>query len=518
MNGKRFLSVMLTFAVYFYCSASSATDSFAKTTHLGEYPSYPKIVYSSGTKAEKIKRGEYLVKMGDCIACHTAPHGGKAFAGGLGIKTPFGTLYTPNITPNKETGIGGWSDNDFIKAMHEGISPKGHYYYPAFPFYYFNIIKTQDLLDIHAYLNAIPSVHQKNKKDTIIFPFNWRFLQIGWRLLFFTFHKKGPYRYNPKESQAWNRGYYLVNGLAHCGMCHTPSYYLIWKKFPLAAPIQKYALTGNMVQGFYAPNITSTLLKNVSLKELANVFLKDKLIGNGEVQGPMKDANHDSLKYLTKNDIKAIDIYLLSIKNKEPPKPSHTHQSGLAQGKTIYNQYCSSCHTTGAGGAPKIGDNVAWAPRLKEGLNSLYKDAINGIGGMPAKGMCLSCTNQEIQYAVNYIISKSTSSTSRTAGTGTSAQSTKKLTMADGKHIYETHCALCHDKGKQHLNAPVFGNKQQWKPIIKQGLDVVLMHTIKGYGNMPARGGCTTCNDAEIKAAVKYMVQNSQTGKDYSLW
>lgn len=493
-----------------------ATGAYTATIHKEKYPEYPTIQYGTGEKAQQIKRGEYLVKMGDCIACHTAPKGGKPFAGGYPVKTPFGTIYTPNITPDKKMGIGNWSDADFIKAMRQGISPTGHYYYPAFPFPYFNKVTTKDLLAIRAYLNAIPPVQQVNKKTDLTFPFNWRFLQLGWRMMFFQFQKTGPYKPNPNKSAAWNRGNYLVNGLGHCGMCHTPSYYLLSKKYPLGAPIKKYALAGTMVDGFYAPNITSTLLKNTPLEEFANVFLKDRLIGGGEVQGPMKEANHDSLKYLTMDDIKAIDTYLLSVKSEVPPKPSHSHQSGLAQGKDTYNTYCTGCHTTGAGGAPKIGDAAAWKPLLKQGMNTLYKNAINGIRGMPPKGTCTSCTNQDIQYAVNYIVSTVKPGAAK-ATTKPKPKPIKKLTMDDGKKLYEQHCASCHNPGTA-ADAPKLGDEKTWKPIIAQGVDVVIMHTIKGYGQMAPRGGCKKCDDAEIKAAVKYMLQRSQTGKDYSLW
>ncbi len=497
---------------------AAPSDNFTQTVHKDGYPTYPTVNYGTGAKAEQLKRGEYLVKLGDCIACHTAPNGGKTFAGGYPVETPFGTIYTPNITPDKETGIGNWTQADFDKAVTEGISPQGHYYYPAFPFYFFNILTPQDLKDMKAYLDVIPAVHQENKKSDLSFPFNWRFLQLGWRMMFFTFQKPGPYQPDPKQSALWNRGNYLVNGLGHCGMCHTPSYYLFSKKYPLAVPMRKYDFTGDMVQGFYAPNITSTLLKDTPVQELADVFLKDRLIGGGEVQGPMKEANHDSLKYLTMEDIKAIDTYLVSVKSKTPPVPSHTHKSGLDQGSGTYEKYCAGCHATGAGGAPKVGDSAAWEPRLKLGLNALYKNAINGIGGMPAKGTCMSCTTQDIQYAVNYMVNQSKPGAVGEQTQTTTVKALPKLTMQDGKKIYGTHCAECHAPGTKAPNSPIVGNQQQWAPIIAKGMDVVILNAIQGYGKMAPRGGCTTCTDAEIKAAVKYMVQNSQTGKDYSLW
>src|SRR3990167_3874965 len=144
---KSFFCIIFTLASIFVVTSAHATDPYAQTTHGGEYPSYPVINYGVGEKAEQLKRGEYTTKLGDCIACHTAPHGGKPFAGGFPVETPFGTIYTPNITADKKTGLGHWSEADFIHAMQEGISPHGKYYYPAFPYLYFNIVTTQDLQD-----------------------------------------------------------------------------------------------------------------------------------------------------------------------------------------------------------------------------------------------------------------------------------------------------------------------------------------------------------------------------------
>lgn len=495
--------------------STSSLSAGAESSQIENYAVYPSLNYGSGARAEQLKRGEYLVKLGDCIACHTAPKGGQSFAGGYPVDTPFGTIYSPNITPDKSTGIGKWTLADFNRAMREGISPEKHYYYPAFPFLYFNILTDQDLQDIKAYLDAIPAVNQANKKNELMFPFNWRFLQLGWRTLFFHYQKTGPYVNDVHQSALWNRGNYLVNGLGHCGMCHTPSHYLLSEKYPLAAPKHKYDFTGAMVQGFYAPDISSNFLKNVPLDEFADVFLKDRMIGGGEVVGPMKEANHDSLQYLTFEDIKAIDVYLVSVKSKIPPKKTST-APGLTQGKEIYEKYCAGCHTTGAGGAPKIGDVVAWNEKMKPGIKTLYTNALNGIGGMPKKGTCINCTTEEIQYAVDYIVSESKLSSEIPATA--KVPPLKKLTMADGKHLYEMYCAVCHAPGSNYPNAPTLGDQPAWKPIIKQGMDQLILHTIQGYGHMPPRGGCMKCNDAEIKAAVKYMVQNSQTGRDYRLW
>jgi cytochrome c5 len=507
MIGKKFFTYsVFTLILMTAHSAASADDV--------QYPVYPTVAPNATASADQLQRGEYLTKLGDCIACHTAP-GGKAFAGGLPIDTPFGAIYTPNISPDNETGLGQWSEQDFIRAMREGISPKGQYYYPAFPYLYFNTLTDEDLKDIWDYLRATPAINQANRKNSMMFPFNWRFLQLGWRVMFFDTQKTGPFHPNANQSAEWNRGNYLVNGLGHCAMCHSPSYYLMSEKYSLGAPMRKYDFTGAMVQGYYAPNITSALLEKTSVKEFSKVFLEDRLIGGGAVQGPMKEANQNSLKYLSPDDIKAIHTYLVSVKNPSRPKPT-SHSTGSSKGADIYEQYCTGCHTTGAGGAPKLGDAAAWGPRLKQGMDLLYKNAIDGIGGMPPKGTCVSCTDQEIKDAVDYIAKESSSGSGE--ATTTVAKAIPRLTMADGKHIYDKYCAVCHAPGTNYLNAPVIGDQPTWAPIISQGVDVVIMRTIQGYGHMAPRGGCSTCNDAQVKAAVLYMLQNSQTGKDYSLW
>lgn len=468
------------------------------------FPKYPTI-NSKNKNAEQIKRGEYLVKAGDCIACHTnTPEKGKTFAGGLPMQTPFGIIYSPNITPDKETGIGKWTDEQFIKAMREGISPSGHHYYPAFPYLYFNKVSTEDLLAIKAYIDSTPPIHQENLKNKMVWPFNWRFLQFGWRLLFFNPEATGPYKFNPDKSEAWNRGAYLVEGLGHCAMCHTPSYYLFSKELPLGAPIKKYHLIGSPVQGYQAPNITKANLENVSTEELYKVFTEDRMIGGGHIEGPMLEANHDSLRYLTKEDVNAIATYLKTVESKTPPRPKGP------VGKGIYENYCAGCHATGAAGAPKYGDAYSWDNATKKGLDKVYANAINGIGGMPAKGTCATCNNDDIKQAVDYML------LSVKGKTGKAAQKPKQLTLKDGKAIYQKDCAVCHDSGFKGAQKP--GDKKAWKPVIDAGFLNAYLNVVTGRKGHPPRGACVHCTDDELLAAVKYMLQQSASDKNYTLW
>jgi mono/diheme cytochrome c family protein len=189
---------------------------------IGTYPTYPEIDYGSGEQTAAIKRGEYLVKIGDCIACHAATEpGSKAFAGGLPIATPFDTFFTPNITPDKETGIGQWTEAEFIKAMHEGVRPDGSNSFPAFPYIFFNRVRDADLKDIWTYLKTLAPVMQESKGNTLPFPLDVRSAQYGWKMLFF-YPDRDVSTEDPARSETWNRGAYLVNGLGHCSMCYTP--------------------------------------------------------------------------------------------------------------------------------------------------------------------------------------------------------------------------------------------------------------------------------------------------------
>jgi cytochrome c5 len=476
------------------------------TTYFPEYPA----TNTAGKDPSLVKRGEYLAKAGDCIACHTnTPEKGTAFAGGLPMHTPFGTIYSPNITPDKATGIGNWTDEQFIKAMREGISPQGHYYYPAFPYYYFNKITTDDLIAIKAYLDSIPAISQKNRPVEMVKPFNQRFLQFGWRELFFRPQNTGPFQTNPNKSPVWNRGAYLVDGLGHCSMCHSPSYHIISESLPLGAPIRKYDLTGATVQGFFAPNISKANLATISDEEITRVFTEDHLIGGGNVEGPMLEVNHDSLKYLSQSDLSAIATYLKSVQSQTPPKPAVSGGPGAA----VYESNCAGCHATGAGGAPKFGDASSWGAVLKQPAKDVYLKAMIGVGGMPAKGSCISCNEVEIKQAVDFMLAAAKGDT----GEGVAkAPKPKPLTLADGKRIYDTNCSVCHKVGFK--GAPIPGDKKTWQAAIAAGfLETYLNVETGSKGHIP-QGACPDCNDAEVKAAVKYMMQKSDPTNDYELW
>ena len=272
----------------------------------GYYPAYPPMKTTADpVKNSEIQHGEYLAKMGDCISCHTNVKDGKpAFSGTFALKTPLGTFYSPNITPDKETGIGNWTEQDFIRALKEGRDPQGHNYLPVFPFVYFSKMSENDMKALYAYFMSIPPVHQNNK--SLPFPY-WlpgvRFSVWGWKLLFF-FPQDDAITYDPEHSSAWNRGKYIVDSLGHCSMCHTPLNFL-------GSPKQAYYLTGGFIDGYWAPNITKYGLHSANKKQVADVFSKHELINQaGPVTGPMAEVNHISLQYTTDEDRLAMATYL----------------------------------------------------------------------------------------------------------------------------------------------------------------------------------------------------------------
>src|SRR6476619_6297129 len=198
--------------------------------------------------AALLAKGEYLARAGDCIACHTAREG-KIFAGGLPMKTPFGTLYTSNITPDPQTGIGMWTSDQYYQMMHNGRFPDGGLVYPAMPFASYTKVTREDSDAIYAYLRSIPPVKQRNREHDLKFPFSNRSLILGWRTLFFN---EGVYKPDQTKSAEWNRGAYLVEGLGHCGMCHTAIN-------ALGGSSESQAFEGGLIpmQNWYAPSLTS---------------------------------------------------------------------------------------------------------------------------------------------------------------------------------------------------------------------------------------------------------------------
>lgn len=493
-------------------STKSSENSHIDALYLDNlYPKYPKTLPATGLKQKLIKKGEYLAKLGDCIACHTdVKSGGKPYAGGLPIDTPFGRFYSPNITSDKETGIGLWTESEFVRSMHEGKGKKGENLFPVYPYLYFAKVSEQDARALYAYLMNVPPVNRKN--NPLGFPFNMpgsRQSLIGWKLLFFGEKERTQYQYEPHQSKEWNRGAYIVQGLGHCGMCHTPMNVF-------GAPKNEYFLTGTFIDGYWAPNISSEGLRSSSRLEVAEVFKNSVLLNNaGPVAGPMAEVNHNSLSHLTKSDRLAIATYLKTVVSQERVGVHEASSADptLKRGKQVYKKACILCHQDSKMGAPKIGNGNGWLDRLKQqGIQSLYRHTINGYNQMPLRGACVSCSDNDLISAVDYMINQSL--------TPSQWLITKKgnptKEISSGVEVYQENCSVCHEKGQ--LGAPKVGDKQVWKPLIEKNMDVLVANTVNSKSH-PKNGGCKHCTTTEVIEAVKFMVTKSADDKgNYSLW
>ncbi len=272
---------------------------------------------AAGIEEEKgdATRGAYVMRLGGCVACHTdAKNKGAPLTGGLALKSPFGTFYTPNITPDRETGIGGWSTADFIRAMTQGLTPKGEHYYPSFPYTSYTRMSRRDLVDLKAYLDSLKPVRKAVRPHDMAFPFNIRKMLFGWKMLFF---EPGPFKPDPTKSASWNRGAYIVNGPSHCGECHTARNYF-------GATGDAYALAGTRAgpEGKPVPNITSHIRQGIgkwSEADLLELFESGGLPDGDEVGGAMAEVVEEGSGHWTEQDRKAVVEYLLSLPARATP-------------------------------------------------------------------------------------------------------------------------------------------------------------------------------------------------------
>jgi len=300
-----------------------------------------------------LARGEYLARLGDCVACHTE-RGSEPFAGGLAMPTPFGTLYTPNITPDPQYGIGKWSADDFWRALHEGRGRDGELLYPAFPYPNYTKVTRADSDAIYQYLRSLRSAKKKNRPHELRFPYNQRELLLGWRALYFD---AGEFSPRAGESAEWNRGAYLVEGLGHCNACHTSRNFL-------GATVKDKELAGGVIplQDWYAPSLTSNRETGLGQWDIDDVvsLLRAGISRRGAVFGPMAQVVHDSLQYMTVEDTRAMAVFLKSLTTggtpDEPVQLRATEEQGKAAyeaGAKIYDTHCKACHQpTGMGYPP----------------------------------------------------------------------------------------------------------------------------------------------------------------------
>jgi mono/diheme cytochrome c family protein len=353
---------------------------------------------------EDVAHGKALVEAGDCASCHTADPV-KPFAGGKRIDTPFGAIYSPNLTPDRDTGIGGWSDQDFYTALRYGVAPNGSRYYPAFPYPNFTKLTRDDILSIRAYLATLAPFNNTAPKPELRFPLNFRVLMRAWDYLFF---KPGIFEPDQNKSAAWNRGGYLITGLSHCGACHTP-------KNVFGADRRGRALAGGPVQGWFAPRLDGAArsgLKSWSVDDIVE-YLQSGRNAKSHADGLMAEVVVNSTSKMSDGDVRAIAVYLKDL----PEGPAEAQvtappESSMKAGGEIYAHACVSCHETDGSGAPRIYPPLPGNALLQstdpantlriilDGAQTVTTPRAPNAGSMPAYKQL---SDQQVANVTNYI-------------------------------------------------------------------------------------------------------------------
>ncbi|MBZ6075696.1 c-type cytochrome [Microvirga puerhi] len=305
----------------------------------------------------QIERGRYLTTAADCAACHTMPDQKQPFAGGRPIETPFGVIVAPNITPDRETGIGTWTDDEFDAALRQGKRPDGSRLYPAMPYPAYTKMSREDVQDIRAYLATIAPVHNQVEPNQLPFPFSVRAAMMAWDALYF---QEGEFRPDATKSATWNRGAYLVQGPGHCASCHTP-------KTVLGGDKTEQAFQGGVIQGWFAPDLTNdkaTGLGSWSAEDIV-AYLGTGHNASTAATGLMAEVVERSTSKMTKADLEAIAAYL-----KDQPAAGHTATAVQATdplmvaGGAIYHDVCSACHAIDGTGVPHLIPSLAASPSV----------------------------------------------------------------------------------------------------------------------------------------------------------
>jgi len=340
---------------------------------------------------ERVAKGEVLAGAGYCATCHTAP-GGQRYAGGYAMPTPFGTIYSTNITPDPETGIGRWSEAAFARAMHEGVARDGSHLFPAFPYDHFAKLSDDDVESLYAYFMSVPPVKAPARTNGVPFPLDIRLLQAGWKLLFF---EEGPYRPDATRSADWNRGAYLAEGLSHCGACHTP-------RNVLGAEEAGHPYAGAFIDGWTAPPlIMSPSPAPWTEAELFAFLRKGGSVAHGTAVGSMSPVVH-GLAALPDSDIHAIAVYFADLDDSkartvDAPVAKALAVSALGSGQQydpdarLYATTCGACHYNGGAmplvTRPELGLNTAlWL----DTPNNFIRVVLEGVGldeGLPGAVM-----------------------------------------------------------------------------------------------------------------------------------
>ena len=392
----------------------------------------PTGVPASLAGASPAQRGEYLARTADCLVCHTAP-GGRPYAGGFAFHLPFGTLYSTNITADRETGIGGYTDAQFLAAVHRGVRRDGTRLYPAMPYPSYAYMTDADALAIKAYLFSLPPVHAANRPDSLAFPFDQRWLMGIWSRFFNADTRFQPY---PAQSPEWNRGAYLAEALAHCGECHTP------RNIAFALDNRR-KFAGAVTAGWRAYNVSSdrgTGVGGWSEGELAAYLAAGHAAGRGTSTGPMGEAVDQSFSELAPEDLRALVAYVRSVPPAASPDlpatlagpasawPKHGPTLADARGKRMFEGACASCHDwTGVSpltpmatltGSRAVNDptaiNVAQVV-----ISGARRQTPQGAVTMPAFGHAYS--DAEIAAVANYVTARFGARPSRISEAGVAA-------------------------------------------------------------------------------------------------
>lgn len=350
--------------------------------------------------SQLVERGAYLARAGNCMACHTVP-GGRAWAGGRGIETPFGVVYAPNITPDSGTGIGRWSAADFWRAMHNGRSKDGRLLYPAFPYPNFTHVTREDSDALYAFLRTVPATVQQNKGHALRFPYNTQASLAVWRALYFT---PAEFARRPDRSAGWNRGAYLVRGLGHCAACHST-------RNVLGAISAGSELAGGAIssQKWYAPPLGAD--HEADVVEL----LKTGVSARGAVMGPMAEVVFGSTQHLSEADVAAMVTYLRDVPEAgaEAARGTKPDHAVLALGAKLYEDRCAACHGEQGRGVARVYPPLAGNPSVtaQSPTNVVRAIVLGGFApttagnprpyGMPPFGQDMS--DREIAAVASYI-------------------------------------------------------------------------------------------------------------------
>lgn len=293
------------------------------------------VMLAGAARAQDISAGRYQAILGDCEGCHTAPDG-KPFAGGMVLETPFGKMGVPNITSDRKTGIGTWSEADFRRAMREGVTPGGKRLYPAMPYPNYARMSDADLSALWRYLKAVAPVHNAVQVNRLRFPFNIRALMAGWDWLYL---KQQGFAPTAGKSAEWNRGAYLVTGPGHCGVCHTPK--------SLLGADRAVLLSGASLQGWFAPEIAGATPQGLGGWSAGDVvaYLKTGWNSHATASGPMADVVERSTSQMNDRDLQAIAVYLKDQQGAQTQSISvAANDAGMTAGAALYRGNCVACH------------------------------------------------------------------------------------------------------------------------------------------------------------------------------